>query len=167
MRQWVVLPLVLAAPVAAHAQGERASCATTRDCRGDDHCIDGACRPIDWVAPKPRSYGRDVAIADFIAVATLGTFSVFSGPIVHLVHRRPAMAAASFGLRVFGIALSAGSGVLVALALPPQAFNGQGCMGCPPSPNYLPQMFAGMLVGAGVGWIVASILDATLLARVW
>ena len=112
-----------------------------------------------------HDYSRDVIIADLVTVASLGTLAPFSGPLIHLLHHRPATAVASFGLRVGGIALGAGSGALVAMALPPANFEGEGCFRCPPSPNYLPQMFQGMLVGAAVGWIVAVVFDAKFLAH--
>lgn len=157
--------LIMFATPLARAANRGDACETSNECKdGDDHCIDGICRPIRWEQPL-RPYGRDIVIGDLAAIATLGTFSIFSGPIVHLIHRRPLTALGSFGLRVGGIALSAGSGVLFALALPPAAFNGLGCANCPPSPNYLPQMFIGLLVGAGIGWIVSSIIDATFLTH--
>ncbi len=164
-RTLLMCVLLMLTPLVAHAAKQGDACGTSNECeQRDDYCIDNVCRPIRWKPPR-RPYGGEIVISDVAAIATLGTFSVFSGPIVHLIHRRPLTALASFGLRVGGIALGAGSGALIALALPPLAYNGQGCMNCPPSPNYLPQMFVGFLVGAGLGWIVSSILDATFLAH--
>jgi hypothetical protein len=160
-RSLLVLALV-ASPALAHAQTE--SCETTSDCRVGSHCIESVCRTLGDV-PRARPYGLQIVLADVAAAGTLGTFSVFSGPIVHLAHNRPQTALASFGLRVGGIALSAATGVAIAFALPPMSFNALGCMDCGPSPNYLPQAFGGMLIGAGIGWIVASVIDAVFLAH--
>ncbi len=162
MKRGLLVLALVASPALAHAQPQ--SCETTNDCRGGSHCIESVCQTLGDV-PKARPYGLQIVLADVAAAGTLGTFSIFSGPIVHLAHNRPETALASFGLRVFGIALSAGTGVLASLAIPPLNFNGQGCMNCAPSPNYLPQMFGGMLVGAGIGWIVASVIDAVFLAH--
>ena len=134
------------------------------ECPDEEFCIERVCN-VPVTRPRPQSYGIQIAIADTVAVATLGMGSVFSGPIVHLAHGRYATAVASFFMRAGSIAIGAGSGVLLALALPPAAYNGLGCESCPPSPDYLPQMFVGLLIGAGVGWIVASVVDAVFLAH--
>lgn len=162
----IALVLAVAFAAVSIARDARAddACRTTSDCPDDEHCISEVCRRLPLV-DIPQRYGEQIAIADIIAVATLGTGAIFSGPIVHLIHHRPLTALASFGVRVGGIALGAGSGVLLALAMPPAAFEGSGCASCPASPDYLPQMFVGMLIGAGVGWIVSSILDATFLGH--
>ena len=162
MKSFLVAAAVLVAPAVARAQ-----CETSNECASGAYCIAGECQSIEEArAPKlAKPYGAQIVMADGAAVATLGMFSLFSGPIVHLVHRRPITAMESFGLRVFGISLSAATGVLVGMALPAQAFNGEGCAKCAPSPNLLPQMFAGMMIGAGIGWIVSSVIDAVFLAR--
>lgn len=154
----------LLVPAVAHAQS--VPCDTSNECASGAYCIAGACRSIEEAHAQSvtKPYGAQILIADGVAAAMLGTGAVFSGPIVHLAHKRPLVALESFGLRVFGISLSAGTGVLVAMALPAQNFEGMGCM-CPPSPNLLPQMFAGMMIGAGIGWIVSSVIDAVFLAR--
>jgi len=162
MKRFFLVLAVLSMPAIAHAQSD--ACATTSDCTLGAHCIENVCRGLADV-PQPKPYGTQIVLADLAAAATLGTGSIFSGPIVHLAHNRPATALASFGLRVGGIALSAGTGALIAFALPPMNFNGLGCMSCPPSPNYLPQAFGGLMIGASVGWIVASVIDAVFLAR--
>jgi hypothetical protein len=166
MRPRRVFASVLLWSFAAHAE-PHAACVISSDCDLGDYCIEGECRsvPLATEETKRESYGGQIVAADLVAVLTLGMGSVLSGPIVHLAHKRWATAAASFGLRTFGIALSGASGVLFSLALPPAAYNALGCAMCPPSPDYLPQMFVGLLIGAGVGWIVASVIDAVFLAH--
>jgi hypothetical protein len=165
MKSFLLAGAILVTPAWAHAQN--IACDTSNECSANAYCIAGTCRSIEEAqAPKvTKPYGAQILLADGVAAAMLGTGALFSGPIVHLAHKRPITALESFGLRVFGISLSAGTGVLVAMAVPAQNFNGQGCSGCAPSPNLLPQMFAGMMVGAGIGWIVSSVIDAVFLAR--
>jgi hypothetical protein len=165
MKSFLLVGVVLLTPAWASAQ--TIACDTSNDCGASAHCIAGACRSIEEAqAPiTVKPYGAQILLADGIAAGMLGTGALFSGPIVHLAHKRPVTALESFGLRVFGISLSAGTGVLVAMALPAQSFEGEGCMRCGPSPNLLPQMFAGMMIGAGIGWIVSSVIDAVFLAR--
>ena len=165
MRSFLLAGVVLVTPAFAHAQV--VACDTTSECSEGAYCIAGGCRSIAEArtVDVAKPYGMQVLVADAIAVGTLGTGALFSGPIVHLAHHRPLTALESFGLRVFGISLSAGTGVLVSLAVPAQNFSTLGCFNCGASPNYLPQMFAGMMIGAGIGWLVSSMIDAFVLAR--
>jgi len=165
MKSFLLAGAVFITPVLAHAQA--VACDTSNECARGAYCIAGACHSTeDARSPKEtKPYGAQIVLADGVAAGMLGTGALFSGPIVHLAHHRPIVALESFALRVFGISFSAGSGVLVAMAVPPQNFNGQGCANCAPSPNLLPQMFAGMMIGAGIGWIVSSVIDAVFLAR--
>ena len=164
MKSLLLAGALVVFPAVAHAQS--VACDTSNECASGAYCIAGACHSIEEAHAQSltKPYGAQILIADGVAAAMLGTGALFSGPIVHLAHKRPLVALESFGLRVFGIALSAGTGVLVAMAVPAQNFEGMGCM-CPPSPNLLPQMFAGMMIGAGIGWIVSSVIDAVFLAR--
>src|SRR5947209_6536306 len=143
MKSLLVAAALVALPATAHAQS--VSCDTSNECRAGAYCIARECRTVGEARARDnKPYGLQIVLADGIAAGMLGTGALFSGPIVHLAHNRPVTALESFGLRVFGISLSAGTGVLVSLAVPAQNFNGLGCANCGPSPNYLPQMFAGM-----------------------
>src|SRR4051812_17191745 len=114
MKSLLVTAALVAMPASAHAQ--TVSCDTSNECAAGAYCIARECRSLGEArAHDAKPYGLQILLADGVAAGMLGTGALFSGPIVHLAHGRPVTALESFGLRVFGISLSAGSGVLVSL----------------------------------------------------
>lgn len=85
---------------------------------------------------------------------TSASFYFVGGPIVHLAHGRGTTALADFGLRL-GIPLAAG--LLFGALSGSATTNATDCPGC--------DFAIGFLLGAGLGGIGASIVDAAWLAR--
>jgi hypothetical protein len=116
-------------------------------------------RPPEQTA-SAQPYGLHIVLADVAAVALLlsgqpalqavatGSY-VLSPPIVHLLHRRPARAAGSLGLRLL---LPIAGGAI-----------GTEAEGCGRDSDFLCGI-TGLVLGGLAGAVVASIVDAALLA---
>jgi hypothetical protein len=144
-----------------------ARCSVTAPDKSDVRARDEARNLCDQIAGEtmPRmvplpGYWYQIVIADVVS----GPAFPFVSPIIHLVHRRPLTALVSLGLRLGAVGGGLLTGLGIAVALPPQAFEATGALGGA-SPDYLPQMFVGMLVGAATGVVAATIFDAAYLAR--
>lgn len=86
-----------------------------------------------------------------IAIAEIGGGTLLSGPVVHLAHGRPLIALASLGLRLACIGGSAGMFGGIGVAADNHSYGISG--------------FAGAMLGLGVGFLAASLLDIFWLAR--
>ena len=120
--------------------------------------------------PEPlRGYGLETATADLAALALFtvgltmrtrvplvagGALLLLGAPGVHLLHGNTGVAFSSMAVRAV---LPLGAGFL-------GAEIGAGSAGSQDADKNMSSVFGGAAIGLGVGWLAASILDATWLA---
>jgi len=105
--------------------------------------------PFELAANTPSS--------TYLFVGSLSGFA-FGAPLVHAAHGRWGTAAADLGMRVGFLAVGNLAGAAIGKVGSPASCNHE-------LPGCLTQTSTGMVVGATIGALAASLLDASVLAR--